>query len=117
MFFFSTKKSGAIDATNPDELLRSYYSRSNQPWHKKYLQRLKPDNEQKKILVVLAVQMVLIVVLYQWSLTKWVLYPFELISTVFHEFGHAAVVSFQFPAFFNRLDGLVHVDRRNGGSH
>ena len=49
----------------------------------------RPTREQESILMLLALQMCLITILYQFSLTRTLLYPFAIISTVFHEFGHA----------------------------
>lgn len=51
--------------------------------------RLRPTKEQSAILTLLALQMVVIVIVYQFSLTRILLYPFALLATVFHEFGHA----------------------------
>lgn len=54
---------------------------------------LNPTEEQRRILMIIGIELVIIVVLYQWRATRWLLYPFELIGTVFHEFGHAMTVS------------------------
>jgi hypothetical protein len=51
--------------------------------------KLKPTREQTRHLVSFAAMLVVIVVFYQFRVTRLFLYPFELVSTVFHEFGHA----------------------------
>lgn len=53
---------------------------------------LSPSEEQKKTLQIISAMFVVICVLYQFRITRLILYPFEIISTVFHEFGHALVV-------------------------
>lgn len=53
--------------------------------------RLTPTREQSAILTLLAIQMTLICLFYQFRLTRLLLYPFALLSTVFHEFGHACM--------------------------
>lgn len=51
--------------------------------------RLRPTAEQSRHLITFAIMLVAITIAYQFQLTRLLLYPFELISTVFHEFGHA----------------------------
>ena len=51
--------------------------------------RLTPTPEQWRHLTAFLAMLVAIVIAYQFSITRLLLYPFELISTVFHEFGHA----------------------------
>jgi len=54
---------------------------------------LTPTNQQKRILWILGGMLLVITIMYQFRLTRLVLYPFEIVSTVFHEFGHALTVS------------------------
>lgn len=56
---------------------------------RKIRMKLKPTSEQMKHLLTFVVMLVGISIAYQFVLTRMFLYPFELISTVFHEFGHA----------------------------
>lgn len=51
--------------------------------------RLRPTAEQWRHLIAFLIMLSVITVAYQFWLTRMVLYPFELFSTVFHEFGHA----------------------------
>ena len=51
--------------------------------------KLTPTAEQKRHLLTFLVMLIAITIAYQFSITRLLLYPFELISTVFHEFGHA----------------------------
>lgn len=51
--------------------------------------KLKPTSEQWRHLISFLIMFISITVAYQFSLTRLLLYPFELVSTVFHEFGHA----------------------------
>jgi len=51
--------------------------------------RLKPTADQWRHLITFLMLLVAITIAYQFSITRMLLYPFELISTVFHEFGHA----------------------------
>lgn len=53
--------------------------------------RLKPTVEQKNHLISFGLMLLAITLAYQFSITRLLLYPFELVSTVFHEFGHALV--------------------------
>ena len=53
--------------------------------------KLHPSSEQKKHLNAFVIMIIGITVAYQFPVTKLLLYPFELVSTVFHEFGHAFV--------------------------
>lgn len=62
--------------------------------------RLSTNPEQRRILWILGLQSILIILMYQWSLTRLFLYPFQLISTVFHEFGHALMVRVQTKYWF-----------------
>ena len=57
-------------------------------WQKIRL-RMRPTPEQTRHLLSSVVMLVVISLAYQFHLTRLFLYPFELISTVFHEFGHA----------------------------
>jgi hypothetical protein len=60
-----------------------------------------PTVEQRRILMIIGIQVLVITLMYQWRITRWVLYPFELIGTVFHEFGHVLMVSlYLFKAIF-----------------
>lgn len=54
--------------------------------------KFSPSREQQTILILLIVMMVFISVLYQFTIGRWLLYPFALLSVVFHEFGHALMV-------------------------
>ncbi len=54
-----------------------------------FMARLRPTPEQWRHLGAFGVMLVAIVVGYSFSVTRMLLYPFELISTIFHEFGHA----------------------------
>lgn len=51
-----------------------------------------PDASQKKTLYTVGIMLAVITLMYQWRLTRLVLYPFDIIGTVFHEFGHALAV-------------------------
>lgn len=51
-----------------------------------------PTPEQRRILMIIGIQVLVITFMYQWRVTRWLLYPFELIGTVFHEFGHVLMV-------------------------
>jgi len=51
--------------------------------------RLRPTYEQKTILYMLAVFSVLTVLMHQFSITRIIIYPFSILSTIFHEAGHA----------------------------
>lgn len=51
--------------------------------------KIKPNSDQMRHLITFVVMLVAISFAYQFHLTRLLLYPFELISTVFHEFGHA----------------------------
>jgi hypothetical protein len=51
--------------------------------------RLQPNAGQKRHLAICVAMLLSITVMYQFAMTRFLLYPFELISTVFHEFGHA----------------------------
>jgi len=55
------------------------------------LARLRPTTEQRRHLLICAGMLLVIAVMYQFTFTRLFLYPFELISTVFHEFGHAVM--------------------------
>ena len=61
-------------------------------WWQGIQRRMRPDKEQRKTLLILAAMFVVIIVMFQWSVTRLILYPFAIISTVFHEFGHALAV-------------------------
>lgn len=51
--------------------------------------RMRPSIDQRRHLIAFGIMLVVITIMYQISATRMLLYPFELISTVFHEFGHA----------------------------
>lgn len=51
--------------------------------------RMRPTSEQSKHLITFGVMLLAITIAYQFTITRLILYPFELVSTVFHEFGHA----------------------------
>lgn len=51
-----------------------------------------PDASQKKTLYTVGIMLVIITFMYQWRITRLILYPFDIIGTVFHEFGHALAV-------------------------
>ena len=53
--------------------------------------RLHPTPEQWRHLTAFGIMLIVIVIAYSFAITRFLLYPFELISTVFHEFGHAAM--------------------------
>lgn len=53
--------------------------------------RLRPTSEQWRHLMTFLAMLVAITIAYQFWASRMLLYPFELISTVFHEFGHAFV--------------------------
>lgn len=53
--------------------------------------RLRPTAEQQRHLLICVAMLIVITVMYQMTVTRMLLYPFELISTVFHEFGHAVM--------------------------
>lgn len=63
----------------------------------------KPDGQQRRILWIISAQLLFITVMYQWRITRMILYPFEIIGTVFHEFGHAITVSPGLPCWLCRL--------------
>lgn len=54
---------------------------------------LTPNDQQRRILWIIGGMLLVITVMYQFHITRLVLYPFEIIGTVFHEFGHALTVS------------------------
>ncbi len=49
-----------------------------------------PTPEQRTILAFVAAEMALAVVAAQFAIGRLLVYPFAIISTIFHEFGHAA---------------------------
>lgn len=51
--------------------------------------KLHPSAEQINHLNAFVIMLIGITVAYQFPVTRLLLYPFELVSTVFHEFGHA----------------------------
>ena len=51
--------------------------------------KLNPTPEQRRHLLTFLSMLIAITIAYQFNITRLLLYPFELISTVFHEFGHA----------------------------
>lgn len=53
---------------------------------------LTPTREQRVILILMAIVMVVALVLGEFTMGRFILYPFAIISTVFHEFGHAFMV-------------------------
>lgn len=76
-----------------DAMLEAYYNANTttETWKSKLLRRMKPTKEQWNLLSILGIQLLIIIVCYQFTITSWLLYPFSLISTVFHEFGHATM--------------------------
>lgn len=54
-----------------------------------FLVRFTPNDQQKRVLYICLGMLAIITLMYQWRLTRLALYPFEIIGTVFHEFGHA----------------------------
>jgi hypothetical protein len=56
-------------------------------WHK----QLRPSYGQRSLLMILAATCLLVLFLGQWALGRLFLYPAALVSTAFHEFGHALV--------------------------
>lgn len=57
-----------------------------------YFKAVDPSKEQARTLLVLFLMCCFVTVAWQFPLTYLLLYPFMLISTVFHEFGHAFMV-------------------------
>ena len=51
-----------------------------------------PNSQQAKFLVILYLMCCVVIVFWQYPITYVLLYPFMLIGTVFHEFGHAFMV-------------------------
>jgi hypothetical protein len=52
-------------------------------------ERLRPTKEQWTILILLGGELLLISIISEFTLGRLVLWPFAIISTIFHEFGHA----------------------------
>lgn len=53
--------------------------------------RLKPNRDQRTILILMAITAVLVTAASETRLGRFVVYPFAILSTVFHEFGHATM--------------------------
>lgn len=53
--------------------------------------RIRPNREQCTILGLLAVQALVALAAHQFRATRMLIYPFAIVATVFHEFGHAAM--------------------------
>ena len=51
--------------------------------------RAEPNDSQRYILLLFGVATILIFIMSQWYLTNLILYPFSILATIFHEFGHA----------------------------
>lgn len=49
------------------------------------------SKDQISHLKIMLLQTIIVVILYQFELFRYVLYPFFILSTIFHEFGHAIV--------------------------
>lgn len=47
--------------------------------------------------------LLVITIMYQFHITRLILYPFEIIGTVFHEFGHALTVRIFLSLVYSRL--------------
>lgn len=78
-----------IMASRPKQTAASGIDSFNLSRKQTFLARLRPNAEQWRHLTAFTVMLAAIVVAYCFSATRLLLYPFELISTVFHEFGHA----------------------------
>lgn len=83
---YSFNKHGGGAATANRGLIENY---GNVKWTEKIRRNLQPTKQQWTILTILAIQLVLISIAYQFYITKMLLWPFAIISTIFHEFGHA----------------------------
>lgn len=73
-----------IRKLNSQPLLSSYRPLT---WQR----RLVPVGEQRFILLFMGIVAVLVFILSEFKIGRMLLYPFAIISTVFHEFGHATV--------------------------
>jgi len=58
-------------------------------WCHRLRRNLKPNLEQRRTIYTLLVMFAIITIMYQFTFTRLFLFPFEMISTIFHEFGHA----------------------------
>lgn len=84
-----------------------------------YFKAANPSKDQARTLLVLFLMCCFVTVAWQFPLTYLFLYPFMLISTVFHEFGHAFMVQrflLSCPILLH-LATIVHSDRRNRHGH
>ena len=84
-FVTQIKEIMASRPKDPSSGIDPFHLNQKQTW----LARLRPTTEQWRHLAAFAIMLVAIVLAYAFSFTRMLLYPFELISTVFHEFGHA----------------------------
>lgn len=74
------------DNLNSNELLLAVKSGRGTQYLRK---RLRPTYRQRTILIMLGMFSLLAIILYQWRVTRLIIYPFAILSTVFHEAGHA----------------------------
>ena len=61
----------------------------HETWTSWLLRRIRPTHSQRNTLLLLAFQTVILVLCYTTTVTRCVVYPLFILSTVFHEFGHA----------------------------
>lgn len=50
---------------------------------------LNPSASQKRVLAIISLESLAVIILWQFWLGRYLIYPFELVSVAFHEFGHA----------------------------
>lgn len=67
--------------------LLTAYGRRESGWKA----RLMPNRDQRTILILMAITAVLVTAASETRLGRFFVYPFAILSTVFHEFGHATM--------------------------
>lgn len=70
--------------------LLAAYSRSERGWRA----RLTPNRDQRTILILMAITAIIVTAASETRLGQFFVYPFAILSTVFHEFGHATMAWF-----------------------
>ena len=61
----------------------------HETWASWLLRHIRPTHSQRNTLLLLAFQTVILVLCYTTTATRALVYPLFILSTVFHEFGHA----------------------------
>ena len=84
--FSSTATSTTTSRRHP---LDRYAASGNDSWWHRLRSDLRPSKEQQTILTLLGIMLIVIIIGYQFWITRVMLYPFAILSTIFHEFGHA----------------------------